>query len=137
VSSRSLAHAGGVYTLGLQVGLPVGKPVTLGQAVPGGLLIDAPEGCFGFNNLPVDRWQFAIPTTTTLTIDVSSTAFDTFVCLLDSNNNRLAWDYDSGPGTNSRLISQNLPLGTYYIEVASSSAGQAGGAYTLSLQPGL
>ena len=72
---------------------------------------------------------------TTLTIDVSSTVFDTYVCLLDANNNYVWGDADSGTGTNARIIYKNLPVGSYYIEV-SSQPGNTGGAYTLNLQPG-
>src|SRR5206468_2987542 len=84
-----------------------------------------------------DHWAFSIASTTTITIDVSSTAFDTYVCLLDSNNNYLDADNNSGGGTNSRLIYQNLRVGSYYIEVSSNSTGYLGGLYTLSLQAGL
>jgi hypothetical protein len=136
VSSSSPSHAGGAYTLSLQPGLPPGTPISLGSTQSGNLSSSAANGqCNGF--APADRWTFTLTASSTVTIDVASTAFDTFVCLLNASNGEMASDYDSGPGTNSRLIYSGLPVGTYYIEVSSSSPGNAGGAYTLSLQPGL
>jgi hypothetical protein len=85
---------------------------------------------------PADRWAFTLAAPSTITIDVASTAFDTYVCLLNASNNVVSSDTDSGSGTNSRLIYINLAAGAYFIEVSSSSSGNAGGAYTLSLQPG-
>jgi hypothetical protein len=136
VSSSSAGHVGGAYTLNLQPGFwPPAPVVALGSTTAGNLSTTAANGACN-SSAPVDRYAFTLAATTTVTIDVSSTAFDTFVCLLDANNNYLAQDRDSGTGTNARLIYNNLSVGTYYIEVSSSSAGNAGGAYTLNLQPG-
>jgi hypothetical protein len=136
VSSSSPGNAGGAYTLSLQPGLPPGTPISLGSTQSGNLSSTAANGqCNGF--APADRWTFTLTASSTVTIDVASTAFDTYVCLLNSSNNVLSSDTDSGPGTNSRLIYSNLAAGTYYIEVSSSSPSYAGGAYTLSLQPGV
>ena len=71
--------------------------------------------------------------TTTITIEADSTAFDTYLCLLNSTNGAITTDDNSGPGTDARIVYQNLPVGTYYIEVSSSS-GAGGGAYTLTLE---
>ena len=136
VSSSSPSYAGGAYTLSLQPGYPPGTPISLGNAQSGTLSSTTANGqCNGA--APSDRWTFTLTSPSTVTIDVASTAFDTYVCLLNSTNNYMNGDADSGPGTNSRLIYSNLQVGTYYIEVSSSSQGYAGGAYTLSLRPGL
>jgi hypothetical protein len=81
----------------------------------------------------VDRYGFTLPGTTTLTIDLASSAFDTFVCLLKSANQVINSDDNGGGGTNSRLV-VTLLAGSYFIEVTTQSPGLAGGPYSLSLQ---
>ena len=112
-----------------------GDTIQLGQTVAEKLSTSAPAGhCRG--RIPADRWQFTLGSTTTVTIEADSTAFDTDLCLLNSANNFVASDDNSGPGSNARIVYQNLSAGTYYIEV-SSAPGTGGGAYTLSLTKGL
>jgi hypothetical protein len=137
VSSESYPFAGGVYTLSLQKGLPPGKTISLGQTRSGSLSATVAAKGVCNNQNPADRWTFTLTASTTLYIDATSTAFDTTLCLLSSTNGYLGFNSNSGPGTNARLIEQNLTLGTYYIEVSSESYPFAGGAYTLSLQKGL
>ena len=113
-----------------------GGTIGLGQTVSGTLSASAPAGhCNG--GAPADRWQFTLTATTTVTIEADSVPFDTYLCLVDSSNVGRWSDTDSGPGTNARIVAQNVAPGTYYIEVSSQSAGNAGGAYKLSLQAGL
>jgi tyrosinase len=80
-----------------------------------------------------DRYHFTLSAPATVTIGLSSAAFDTYVCLYNSVDQFLASDDNSGGGTNSRLV-QSLLAGDYYIEVTTVSPGGAGGAYSLSLQ---
>ena len=132
VSSQSVGNKGGAYTLSLQPGLPPGMPITLGQTLSGNLSSTAANGvCNG--GAPVDRYTFTLTATTTVTIEADSTPFDTYLCLVDSSNVGRWSDADSGPGTNARIVAQNVAPGTYYIEVSSQSVGNKGGAYTLSL----
>jgi len=136
VTTQSPGFAGGPYTLSVQPGLPPATPITVGQTLSGNLSSTAAEGQCKFGSTPVDRYMFSLPTTTTLTIDLASPAFDTFVCLLNSVNQVITSDDNSGPGTNSRLV-VTLPVGSYFIEVTTQSPGFVGGPYTLSVQPGL
>jgi hypothetical protein len=109
----------------------------LGQTLSGNLSSNAADGVCWYNSNPADRWTFTLTAATTITIDVSSTSFATTACLLNSGNGTIAFDEHSGPGSNARLIKQNLGVGTYYLEVSSHSSPFGGGPYTLSLQTGL
>jgi tyrosinase len=130
VSTVSTGAAGGSYTLSLQPGFPPAIPINLGDTVSGNLSSIAAEGICNF--APTDRYTFTLASPTTITIDLSSSAFDTFLGLLNSSNDCFASDNNSGGGTNSRLI-RNLSAGTYFIEVTTVSPSDAGGPYTLSL----
>jgi hypothetical protein len=131
VSSSSTGHAGGAYTLSLQQGLPPGTPISVGQTLSGNLSTTAANGsCNG--SAPADRWQFTLSATTTVTLEADSTAFDTYLCLLDSNNSIRAQDDNSGGGTNAKIVITLSPSSAYYIEVSSKSS--TGGAYALSLK---
>ena len=132
VTTDSPGGAGGLYTLSLQSGFQPGTPISLGQTVTGNLSSTAANSFCNFGT-PADRYQFNLATTTTVTINLSSSAFDTFVCVFNSSNQFLAGDDNSGGGTNSRLVA-TLSGGLYYIEVTTRSPGGTGGAYTLSLQ---
>jgi hypothetical protein len=137
VSSRSNGHSGGSYTLSLQPGYPPGTPIGLGQTLSGNLSTTGAAKATNYNSgSAADRYAFSITASTTITIDANSTAFNTYVCLLNASNNVISYDDNSGPGTNARLIYGDLPIGNYYIEVSSKSNGYSGGPYTLSLQPG-
>src|SRR2546428_436779 len=57
---------------------------------------------------PADRWAFSGSRRHTISDGDWSTDVCTSVRLLDGNNNYLDRDNDSGAGTNSRLIYQNL-----------------------------
>jgi hypothetical protein len=61
----------------------------------GNLLTTAANGVCN-SGAPVDRYAFSLTAASTITIDVSSTAFDTFVCLLNANNDYLTQDGDCG-----------------------------------------
>jgi len=134
VSTQSPAHVGGTYSLSLQSAFPPSKPIALGGKLAGRLSTTAAEGRYCQD--PADRWSFHLDAPTTITIDLTSTAFDTEVCLLDADrNNGIDYNDDySGGGTNSRLSLSNLPAGDYVIEVSASyKSANPGGAYTLTL----
>jgi len=124
----------GLFTLSLQQGFPPSKPLSVGQIVNGNLHSTAAEGICQFR--PVDRYVFTLASPATVTIDLSSSAFDTFLGLLNSQNQCINSDNDRGPGSNARLV-VSLGTGTYFIEAITVSSGNTGGPYTLSLQPGL
>lgn len=80
-----------------------------------------------------DTWQFQGSAGQTVTIDVKSTAFSTYVQLIDANGNRLAEDGGSG-GNNSRLAFLLKSTGMYQIVVVSSEGQRATGVYTISIR---
>src|SRR5437867_2728295 len=86
VSSSSSAYTGGPYMLNLQSGLPPGTPISLEQTASGNLSVTGAAKGTCNSGSSADRWSFSIAGSTTITIDVTSTAFDTYVCLLNSNN---------------------------------------------------
>lgn len=67
-----------------------------------------------------------------VTINMTSTAFDTYLFLLDPNATVVASDDDGGGGTNSRIVFTLNSSGSWFIAVNSFAAAQFG-AYTLSL----
>ena len=81
-----------------------------------------------------DTWQFQGSAGQRVTIDVTSSAFSTYVQLFDGNGNRLAEDGGSGGGNNSRLVYVLAASGTYQLMVVSSDADRAVGLYSISLR---
>ena len=81
-----------------------------------------------------DTWQFQGSAGQRVTIDVTSSAFSTYVQLFDGNGNRLAEDGGSGGGNNSRLVYVLGASGTYQLMVVSSDTDRATGLYSISLR---
>src|SRR5262249_337034 len=75
--------------------------------------------------------QFTVTSTQTLGIALSSSAFDTYLRVMDANGNELVTDDDGGGGTDS-FIQRVFTAGTYKIEATSYDSGLSG-AYTLTL----
>ncbi|MGB7058440.1 MAG: pre-peptidase C-terminal domain-containing protein [Geitlerinemataceae cyanobacterium] len=65
-----------------------------------------------------------------ITIDLTSSEFDSYLILLDHENNKIAEDDDGGEGKNARIIVTLPTTGTYTI-LANAYAEQSGN-YTLS-----
>jgi hypothetical protein len=81
-----------------------------------------------------DIWQFQGNAGQTVTIDVRSDEFDTYMQLLDASGNKLGEDDDSGGNLNSRLT-QTLPAtGAYQIVVNNSGQSKRVGNYTVSIR---
>jgi pimeloyl-ACP methyl ester carboxylesterase len=78
-------------------------------------------------------YTFSLAATTTVTIDLRSAAFDTYLFLLSGSGSSgsVVASNDDHSGTNSR-ISQNLNAGTYTIEATSYSPARSG-AFTLQM----
>lgn len=76
--------------------------------------------------------DFQLTSTRTVSIDQSSTSFDTFLLLHDGNGQLVFFDDDSGVGLNSR-IQLTLAAGSYTIE-ASSFSGASLGSFTLQIR---
>ena len=124
---------GGPYTLsvsGTEGPTILPTPISLGQTVNGVLEASddrtrAGDGSFA------DNYQLTLATAQTVTIELSSSAFDTFLILVDDAENQVGFDDDGGTGSNSRL-ELALPAGTFIIEATSFFPGD-GGPYTLSV----
>jgi hypothetical protein len=81
-----------------------------------------------------DIWQFQGAAGQTITIDVRSDEFDTYMQLLDSAGNKLGEDDDSGGNLNSRLTFTLPATGTYQIVVNNSGQSKRVGIYTVSIR---
>ncbi len=82
-----------------------------------------------------DRYTFTATAGQLVAIQLSASAFDTYLYLRNSSGTTIASNDDGGGGTNSRIPASSgsftIPAaGTYVIEVTSYSSGRAG-AYTL------
>jgi hypothetical protein len=80
-------------------------------------------------------YRFTLSSTTTVTIDLTSPAIDTYLYLLQGNGTNgavIAYDDDSGAGVNARIV-RTLGAGTYTIEATTYASGRTG-AFTLSLR---
>ncbi|MCX6616621.1 MAG: pre-peptidase C-terminal domain-containing protein [Acidobacteria bacterium] len=124
----------GAYTLALNTVNVTVSPITVGTAattVNGSLSASsgssvACTGCFA------NSYGFTLSSAQTVQIDLTSTAFDAYLRVLDANGVVVAADDDSGGGSNSR-IRRSFAAGTYRIEASSYSTG-ATGAFTLVVQ---
>ncbi len=77
-------------------------------------------------------YNFSLSRSRSVTINMFSPVFDTFLYLLDSNGNIITLNDDDGSGLNS-LIQTTLPAGDYTIEATSFSSRQTGD-FTLNIQ---
>ncbi len=122
IYARSYQDRGsGAYSLSLSA-LVVSGSMTYGQTVN--------------DSIPVggtDIWTFTTTGRDRVTINMTSSSFDTYLELYDASGNRLTSDDDGGSGTNSRINRYRVPsAGTYFIR-ARSYNNQGGGSYTLTL----
>lgn len=81
-----------------------------------------------------DIWQFQGSAGATVTIELRSAEFDTFVQLLDGNGNRLAEDDDSLGDLDSRVIFRLPSSGMFQIVVNNFGDSRRAGSYTLTLR---
>jgi hypothetical protein len=113
----------------LQPGTPVTQVITtedckVADIVPG-------EAFTTFAQL----FKLEAPASSAVTVEMSSSEFDTFVALLDINFRVLASNDDIAPGnTNSRVLA-TLKRGTYFVLATTALAG-AGGGFTLQANIG-
>lgn len=82
-----------------------------------------------------DIYAFSATAGRTVQIDMSSSAFDTYLILADSSLASITSDDDGGGGLNSRITYTPTSSGTLHI-IANSLLSGATGSYTLSLQCG-
>jgi len=80
-----------------------------------------------------DVWAFEGDAGWTVTVDVRSDEFDTYVQLLDAAGARLGEDDDSGGDLNARLTVALPATGEYRIVVNSAGHERRAGRYTVSI----
>lgn len=79
-----------------------------------------------------DTWTMVLESTTTVQVDLTSDAFDTFLIVENEDGIGIAQDDDGGSGLNSRLVHTFGP-GQYRVVATSYFPGETG-AYQLSAQ---
>ena len=79
---------------------------------------------------PYDEYSFEAGEGWTITGDMQSTAFDTYLWLIGPDGTSLVQDDDGGEGLNSRLTYTTTRAGTYTIR-ANAYSGTGRGMYTL------
>ncbi len=111
------------------------NPISVGQTVNGVLAI---TDCF-IQPDPIrytDNYVFEGVAGQQVSVAMNSAAFDAYLFLVDSNNQILAQDNNSGGGTNARIPAAGLftlpANGTYSIFATSNPTGGLG-AYSLTL----
>ncbi|MBC8087947.1 MAG: Ig-like domain-containing protein [Phycisphaerae bacterium] len=85
---------------------------------------------FTSDNTAFQLFAFTVATTTALEIEMSSGAVDPYLLVVDADDNVVAEDDDSGPGSGARVLRLFAP-GTYFI-VANTYDDNQFGAYTLT-----
>ena len=89
--------------------------------------------CAAFDGSRFDVWQFAGTAGQTVTIDMSSTAFDTLLMLLDPSGKPVAQNDDAlSTVTDSRVTFTLDSSGTWTV-IANSLATTGTGSYLLSI----
>lgn len=84
-------------------------------------------------------WDFDVVAgdTVTITMDATSGDLDSFMVLLDGNNNILAFDDDSGGNRNARIANLRFPqAGTFTVAATryAQAQGYTDGEYVLSIE---
>lgn len=79
-----------------------------------------------------DIYSFQGTSGDVVTIDLTSTAFDTYLILWNPSGTKVDEDDDGGTGTNSQLVFTLTSTGTWYIGANSLLVGDTG-SYTLKL----
>ena len=103
--------------------------MSCGETVTGSL---TNHDCLLDDDTRADFWLFDGDAGDTVTIDLTSNQFDSFLFLLDPEPTVVAADDDSGPGTNARIVFDLDSSGEWVIAANNIIAGELGN-YTLSL----
>jgi M6 family metalloprotease-like protein len=111
--------------------------ITLGATVNGSLATTDCRSTLRVPNRYADRYAFSGTAGQQVAVALTSTAFDTYLFLINPNGTTLAFNDDSAGGTNSRIpVSSGLitlpTAGTYTIEVTSYNENFIG-SYSLRL----
>lgn len=111
-------------------------PGAMGQIMPGQVLTGRLEtgDRLMTDSTWADLWQFQGQAGQMVTIELRSAEFDTYLQLLDANNNRLAEDDDSLGDLDSRITFRLPSTGTFQIVVNNIGDTRRAGTYTLTLR---
>ena len=127
------------YALSSSAALPPSGPpffdCTVAQPYTVGSPVEATLGsgdCVTPDATWMDRYQFSLTSTRTVTIELTSDDFDAYLYLFNSQGTVIAENDDFGESLDSR-ISLSLPAGTYSIGASSFEAGGQG-SYTVQAQ---
>lgn len=120
VTSRS-GEDGGAYEVAVRTIEP--EHLELNTASEGEITESGEGGVWVFNG---EQGQ-------TVGVVASSQAFDTAVRLQSPTDAQIAWDNNSGPGTNSSLVAILPASGQYVVQVTSRS-DEGGGAYGVAVR---
>ncbi|MCZ7546698.1 MAG: PPC domain-containing protein [Anaerolineae bacterium] len=126
----------GRYRLILMHGAATPEPSTPTPAptsVPAGALSSgvAVEGMLPAG--ATEAWTFAGEAGDVVSLALATAAFDAYLSVYGPDGALLAFDDDSGPGTNALVHEVALPAGGVYSVEVRAAAGYGGGAYTLTL----
>jgi len=132
---RSL-HKGGAQALSPSQpqdcvnGNPTVDPISCGSTTNGQL---TNADCFLTDNSYYDVYSFPGTAGQQVTMTMTSSAFDTYLFLIDpSGSNDVAQDDDSGGGTNSQIVFTLTQTGTWFI-VANAFDPNVFGSYSVVL----
>jgi len=129
------AGRAGAYSLTLSEAPPPpqARAVRLDERVRGEL---SEDDAVNEGGARADAYSFTGREGQRIRIDMTSSAFDTYLELFDTNRASLATDDDSGPvGANSRLVFTLPTDGTYTIEARAFSDGTGNYSLTVSEVP--
>ncbi len=119
-----------LFTAVLECGLRLTGLSCPGTTVAGAI---SSSDCPASDGTGYDLWQFSGKAGDTITIDMRSTAFDTYMILLDPSDVPVAENDDVSAGSTDSHITFTLPsTGTWTI-VANGIATVSTGDYTLSI----
>jgi hypothetical protein len=103
-------------------------PIAFNQTIDGTI---ADTDCKLSDGSYADPYVLTLTASTTIQVDLSSTAFDTYLLVTDAQGNEVAHDDDGGGGSNSR-IRLTLAAGSYAVW-ANAYEPNKFGPYTLRL----
>lgn len=132
--ARGFDNSVGAYRLNLTLLPDVGDTIQTAQSL-GIVTAGQPVEMVSVVNQAFDRdvFQFQVAATGTTVVELNrgSGFLDAFVTVLDSSGNVIAFDDDSGPGLNSRLIFAAAAGVNYFVE--ARGFGSSVGEYLLRI----
>lgn len=123
----------GPYTISMKVA-PAACSNNRATTLPASVnaVLNAVNSCRLNDDTYLDRYDLNLTAKTIMRLDMTSTAIDPYLYILDQNGNPVASDDDGGPGLNAR-IDIALNAGRYVV-LASAQPSETG-AYKLDITP--